>query len=239
MNDRREPPTALVFDVFGTVVDWRSTVVREGQALAAEQGVEVDWPAFADRWRREGYLEPIGRVVRGEEPVTPIDQVLREHLGRLAGELGFAGVGAQAIDRFSGVWDRLDPWPDARPGLERLAGRYTVSPLSNGTFAGLTRMGRHGHLPWSCIISTELFGTYKPDPRTYLGAARLLGLEPGQVMMVAAHPPDLRAAARQGLRTAFVPRPEEWGPGTSVGTPDEGTDLVAADFLALADALDA
>lgn len=228
-----------MFDVFGTVVDWRSTVVAEGRALAAANGFDIDWPAFADRWRREGYLEPIGRMIRGEQAMGPIDGILRDHLRRLAGEFGFAGVGDAELDRFSGVWDRLDPWADARPGLERLAGRYIVSPLSNGTFAGLTRMGRHGQLPWSCIISAALFDCYKPDPRAYLGAARLLGLEPAQVMMVAAHVPDLRAAARQGLRTAFVARPDEWGPGTDVGTPDPGTDVVVDDFIALADALGA
>lgn len=228
-----------MFDVFGTVVDWRSTVVAEGETLAAAHGLHVDWPAFADRWRREGYLEPIGRMIRGEQPIGPIDGILRDHLSGLAGEYGFAGVGDAELDRFSGVWDRLDPWPDSRPGLERLAGRYIVSPLSNGTFAGLTRMGRHGGLPWSCIISSELFDSYKPDPRVYLGAVGLLGLEPGQVMMVAAHAPDLRAAARQGLQTAFVARPDEWGPGTEVGAPDAGTDLVVDDFVALADALGA
>lgn len=238
MTDR-DGPEALVFDVFGTVVDWRATVVAEGRALAAGLDVAVDWPAFADRWRREGYLKPIGRMVRDGGRWSPIDRILREHLDRLAVEFGFAGVGADALDRFAGVWDRLEPWPDARPGLERLAARFIVSPLSNGTFAGLTRMGRHGHLPWSCVISTELFDTFKPDPRSYLGAARLLGLEPGRVMMVAAHPPDLAAAAGQGLRTAFVPRPREWGAGTDIGTAPEGTDLVAADFLALADALGA
>ena len=202
---------ALVFDVFGTVVDWRAAVISEGRALSDEHGLEVDWPSFADRWRREGYLGPIQEMVAGGRPWAPIDTVLRDHLDRLAGDYGFAGVGTVALDRLAGVWERLDPWPDAVAGLDRLRARYVIGPLSNATFGALTRMARRAGLGWDCIIATELFGTYKPDPRTYLGAAGLLRLPPERVMLVAAHPNDLDAARSCGLRSAYVPRPLEWG----------------------------
>lgn len=229
---------ALVFDVFGTVVDWRSSIIAEGEALGATHGLDVDWRAFADQWRREGYLEPIAQMVAGEAPWAPIDDLLRQHGRRLAGQHGFGQIGDAELDRLTSVWERLVPWPDAVAGLEQLRARWLVSPLSNGSFAGLTRMARRAGLRWDCIIATELFRTYKPDPRTYLGAAELLGLAPGQVMLVAAHPGDLRAARAAGLRTAYVPRPLEWGPG---GPPPEemDADVVAPDFPALAGALGA
>jgi 2-haloacid dehalogenase len=220
--------SALLFDVFGTVVDWRSSVIAAGSAVAAD----VDWPGCADQWRRQGYLEPIGRMVRGEEPWAPIDGVMRAQLDVLADRFGFASVGADALDDLALVWERLDPWPDVQPGLARLKSRYPIGPLSNGSFGGLTRMGRYGGLGWDFIISTELFQSYKPDPKTYLGAAALLGLEPSEVMLVAAHPLDLQAAAGCGLGTAYVPRPQEWGPGGQVAP--GRFDVVASDFIDLA-----
>ena len=229
---------AVLFDVFGTVVDWRSAVVAEGVALADAYSLDVDWPSFADRWRREGYLDPIGRMVRREEPWAPIDTVLRDHLGRLAIEHGFAGVPSDALDELSLVWERLEPWPDVLCGLDRLRRHYTVGTLSNGTFAGLTRMARQAGLHWDCIIASELFGTYKTDPRVYREAATLLDTAPERIMLVAAHPSDLLAASRCGFQTAYVARPLEWGEQVMSADPVDA-DVVVGDFVALAKALGA
>lgn len=229
----------MLFDVFGTVVDWRSSVIAEGERLAGRHGLHVDWSAVADGWRREGYLRPISEIVAGRRPWEPIAAVMRRHLDRLAAEHGFSHVGTEALDAFSTVWDRLIPWPDAVAGLERLRGRYVVGTLSNGGFGSLTRMARHAGLPWDCVLSAELFGAYKPDRRVYEGAARLLDLAPERLMLVAAHPSDLDAARACGLRTGYVPRPLEWGPGTPPPPAGGGFDVVAGDFEGLAGALGA
>jgi 2-haloacid dehalogenase len=229
---------ALLFDVFGTVVDWRGSVIRAGAALSGRTGAEVDWPAFADRWRREGYLAPIGRIVAGEEPWRDVDSLLQAQFDVLASEAGFLDLPADELATLRSVWHCLDPWDDSVEGLRRLRRSFVVAPLSNGGFSMLTTMGKQAGLPWDCIISTELFGTYKPDPAAYRGGAALLGLPEERVMLVAAHVGDLRAAQRAGLRAAYVPRPLEWGPDAPA--PDEGDasfDLVAADFSDLADAL--
>ncbi len=228
---------ALVFDVFGTVVDWRGSVIREGEALSRAKGLTVDWPRFADEWRREGYGDAIARIRRGEAPFELADALHRRKLGELLARHGIVGLSDAEVDHFNHVWHRLQPWPDSVPGLARLKTRYVVAPLSNGNFALLTNMARHAGLPWDCILSAELFGAYKTDPATYLGAARLLGLEPGQVVMVAAHSPDLRAAQALGLPTVFVSRPFEHGPDGRAAPPDGSFDLVVNSFLELADKL--
>jgi len=223
---------ALLFDVFGTVVDWRSGVVEE--ALRTVGPRDIDWGEFADRWRIEGYLEPIGEIVAGQRPYADVEFFLRQSLIEILGRHAIT-LGADDLDRLASVWRRLDPWPDAIEGLERLRRDFVIAPLSNGSFALLTSMAKRAGLPWDCIVSTELFCTYKPDPATYLGAARLLGLSPSEVMLVAAHPSDLRAAAQSGFRTAYVARPLEWGPAAPrPAPPDPGFDLCVADFLALA-----
>jgi len=226
---------ALVFDVFGTVVDWRSTVIQEGEALARETGVKVDWPRFADEWRRDGYIAGMERIRRGELPWMKVDRLHRRKLDELLVEHGVTGLTEAQIASFNRVWHRLLPWPDAVAGLSRLRERYTIAPLSNGDVALLTNLAKARKLPWDCILSSELFRTFKPDPRVYLGAADLLDQPPSAVMMVAAHVGDLRAARSVGLRTAFVPRPLEWGPGGHVEpSPDPSFDVVATDFVDLA-----
>jgi len=221
-----EAVEALVFDVFGTVVDWRSSVVHAVEAT----GLDGDAGAFADAWRREGYLHPLVEVVTGTRPWEPMEALMRACLDDLAPRFGVRGD----LDELTGVWRRLDPWPDAAAGLARLAERRTVSTLSNGGFAQLTAIGRHGGLPWDCVISTDLFRSFKPDPACYLGACELLELAPAAVMLVAAHPADLRGAAGAGLRTAYVPRPLEWGPDGPQPEQTDEFDVVAADFLELA-----
>lgn len=239
---------ALAFDVFGTVVDWRGSIVREGRALSRRKGLEVDWGALADRWRA-GYRPAMDRIRSGAAPWATIDEVHRSILEELLDEFGLGELRQDEIDELNRAWHRLAPWPDAVSGLLRLRERFILSTLSNGNVALLTRMAKNAGLPWDVILSAELAGTYKPDPAVYRTAADLLDLPPERILMVAAHPGDLRAAARVGFRTAWVPRPLEHGvpsgdgapisSGTKArGTKEEGTedafDLTAADFLDLA-----
>lgn len=228
---------ALTFDVFGTVVDWRGTIIREGEQLGSAKGIDVDWADFADRWRA-GYAPAMSRVRNGELPWTRIDVLHRMILDGLLDDFGITGLSEDEKDDWNRVWHRLAPWPDSVAGLTRLRQRFIVATLSNGNVALLTNMARHAGLPWDCILSAELMRHYKPDPETYLGAADLLGLRPEEVMMVAAHKGDLRSAQAVGLRTAFVARPHEFGPGVDVDvTPEPDFDLNAADIEDLASKL--
>jgi 2-haloacid dehalogenase len=229
---------ALIFDVFGTVVDWRSTIIREGEVLDRKKDLDVDWAAFADAWRGR-YAPSMYRVRNGEIPWTNLDALHRASLEELLDEFGVESLSEEEKDHFNRVWHRLDPWPDAVGGLTRLKERYVVSPLSNGNVALLVNMAKRAELPWDLILSAELVRHYKPDPETYLMAPELLSLRPNQVMMVAAHVHDLRAARENGLRTAYVPRPLEFGPGGDAEPPDPSFDLVASDFIELAEKLGA
>jgi len=225
---------ALCFDIFGTVVDWRTSIVREGQLLQQRLGLPPqDWGAFADDWRA-GYQPAMHEVRTGALPWTDIDGLHRRILDRIRAARGLVLAEADAA-QFNRVWHRLIPWPDSVAGLYRLKQRFTITSLSNGNVALLVNMAKHAGLPWDTVLSAELFQHYKPDPEVYLGAARLLGLQPAQVMMVAAHPSDLRAAAACGLRTAYVPRPLERGPAGPMEAWTKGEfDVVAPDFGALA-----
>ena len=226
---------ALVFDVFGTVVDWRGSVIREGEALGRRLGLAVDWERFADEWRRVGYRDAIARVRRGDLPWMNADALHRRQLDAQLQAYGIAGLAEAEIDHFNRVWHRLDPWPDSVPGLTRLRHRFVLSPLSNGSFALLTNMAKRAAIPWDCILSTELVRAYKPDAAAYAMAHTLLNLAPHEVMLVAAHAGDLRAARACGLRTGYVPRPLEHGPdGPQEPEPDAAFDVVATDFEALA-----
>lgn len=229
---------ALAFDVFGTVVDWRSTIAREGEALNEEKGLDVDWATFADAWRSR-YAPSMDRVRRGEIPWTNLDALHRASLDELLTEFGVEGPSEAEKDHLNKVWHRLEPWPDAVEGLTRLKSRYVITPLSNGNVALLTNMAKRAGLPWDLVLSAELVRHYKPDPETYLMVPDLLDLHPEQVMMVAAHPDDLRAARDNRLRTAYVPRPLEFGPGKEEEPPDPSFDLVADNFLDLAEKLGA
>jgi 2-haloacid dehalogenase len=225
---------ALAFDVFGTVVDWRGSIIREGRALGRAKGLDVDWAAFADDWRA-GYRPSMDRVRRGELPWTDLDTLHRMVLDRILAQFRIRGLNAADKAHLNRVWHRLRPWPDAVAGLARLKRRFVIATLSNGNVALLTNMAKHAGLPWDCILSGELFRHYKPDPEVYRGAAELLGLAPREVMMVAAHKGDLRAAQGAGMRTGFVPRPLERGAGRKVDlAPEPWIDVTAADFNDLA-----
>ena len=234
------PIRAIVFDVFGTVVDWRGSIVREGEAMSAAKGWHVDWPAFADAWRA-GYQPAMQRVRSGEIAPATVDQLHRGILDALLPRFGLAGLDDVERDTLNRAWHRLDPWPDVVAGLARLKRRYTIATLSNGNVSLLVDMAKRARLPWDCVLSAEMFGRFKPDPEVYRGAARMLDVAPGELLMVAAHPSDLAGAARAGLRTAYVPRPLEYGAdgGLRDAPGDRVFDIVAPDFGALAERLGA
>jgi 2-haloacid dehalogenase len=224
---------ALVFDVFGTVVDWRSGVARE---VARLLGPDVDAEGFADAWR-ERYVPSMDRVRRGQQPWTVLDELHRASLDELLPEFGVDGADEPTRAELVLAWHRLDPWPDSVAGLTRLKTRYVIASLSNGNVSLLVDMARHGGLPWDTVLSAELFEHYKPDPEVYDGAARLLGLPPQRVLMVAAHGYDLVAARERGLRTAYVYRPREFGPAGDPEPTDPAADLSVDSLTALAAAL--
>ncbi len=232
---------ALVFDVFGTVVDWRSSVIEESAAFGARHGIDADWPAFADEWRNAGYTGGMKRVASGELPWIKVDELHRMKLDEMLSDLGATGVPEEDIHHLSYVWHRLRPWPDTPEGLDRLRTKYTVASLSNGNVSLLADMAKNGGFRWDCVLSAELAHAYKPHPKAYETAADLLSLPTERVMMVAAHKSDLEAARATGMRAALIRRPDEFGPENPAPdlTPDSPSgvpyDYVADGFLDLAD----
>jgi 2-haloacid dehalogenase len=227
-------PAAIVFDTFGTVVDWRSSLIADLTAYGAERGITADWPALVDAWR-QAYAPSMNRVRTGEIPWTKLDDLHRASLDRLVAEHGIAGLTEDDLRHINLGWHRLLPWPDSVPGLTRLKRRFIIGPLSNGNVSLLTNMAKFAGLPWDMVFGSDLFGHFKPDSGTYLGVGRLLDLPPGRVMMAAAHNGDLAAAQKLGLMTAFFPRPTEYGPLQSRDYEAEGTwDVVARDIEDLA-----
>jgi 2-haloacid dehalogenase len=236
-NSNRFGVKALTFDVFGTVVDWRGSIIREGNQWSQSRGLQVDRAKFADRWRA-GYSPSMDKVRKGSLPWMKLDELHRLTLEDLLAEFNIAGLSEEEKNDWNCVWHRLTPWPDAVEGLTRLRKKFVVSTLSNGNVSLLVDMAKFGGLPWDMVLSAELFHHYKPDREVYVGAADLLGCEPAEVMMVAAHPNDLKAAHACGLRTAFVPRPLEYGaPKEAASAIGEPFDVTARDFLELADKL--
>jgi 2-haloacid dehalogenase len=230
---------ALTFDVFGTVVDWREGIIREGRALGAAKGLDVDWARFADAWRGR-YQPALSEVREGRRPWTRLDELHRESLVRLLAEFDIAGLSEAEIDAFSHAWHRLDPWPDSVEGLTRLKHRFVLATLSNGNVALMVDMAKRAGLPWDAILGAEVARHYKPQPEAYLTTADLLGLAPAQCLMVAAHHSDLVAARGCGFRTAYVHRPREFGAQPKDDLPAEhGHDVVVADFVELANRLGA
>ena len=231
---------ALGFDVFGTVVDWREGIARALEPFLRAHGRDDDPRAVADAWRAR-YQPAMDVVRRGERAWVPLSTINRENLENVLGDLGIdlARIDPEAIAHLARAWERLDPWPDAVAGLERLRRRFTIVTLSNGDVATMAALARFGGLPWDGILGAESTRSYKPDPHTYLGTADALGLAPGECAMVAAHDYDLVAARGCGFGTIFVPRPREYGPAqtTDLG-PTATWDVVATDLVDLAEHLE-
>lgn len=226
---------AVTFDVFGTLVDWRTGVIDAGRELHGRTGIDTDWARFADAWRG-GYEPAMEEVRSGRRPWVPIDVLHREILDRLLAERGL-GIEEDDRRRLNHAWHRLPAWPDVREGLERLRGRFRVCALSNGNVLLLEDLASYNRLRFDRILSAEHARTYKPAPAVYTTAAARLSLPPERILMVAAHDDDLRGARAVGFRTAFLPRPQEWGPNGNAEAPAAPHDLTAADCIALAETL--
>ena len=230
---------AIVFDTFGTVSDWRGSITRMGEALARKKGVTgVDWEAFARAWRA-GYRPGLKAVIAGKRPWTPVDVIHRERLEEILPQFGLDGVFSEDekadINLF---WHRIDPWPDSIPGLLRLKKKFLIGPLSNGSLMLLTSMAKRAGIPWDFVLSSDMHKAYKRDPEVYRNAIRLLGLEPGEVMMGAAHNDDLQAARAEGMATAYINRPTEYGADQVKDfKAEDDFDVVAESMEEVADAL--
>jgi 2-haloacid dehalogenase len=232
---------ALVFDVFGTVVDWRGSVIAECAARGKARYPSIDWALFADRWRK-GYQPAMQKVRKGDIPWTRLDDLHRMILDDLLTQFKIEGLTEDEKVAWSHVWRRLQPWPDSVEGLTRLKKRYLIAPMSNGNIALMANLAKFGGLPWDAILGAELVKHYKPDPETYLSAPYFLDVKPEEVMMCAAHRSDLQAARSQGLRTAFIYRPDEYGDNSAI-TPDRAKagdfDVVSTSIVDLAEQLGA
>lgn len=226
-----------MFDTFGTVVDWRSSIIAECKALAASKGLSFDPEAFADAWR-SGYHPAMDRVRRNERSWANIDVLHRERLDELIEQYGLTGLNEAEKVHFNRAWHRLKPWPDTVSGLTRLKKRYILSTFSNGSFACLVNMAKHAGLPWDCIFSADIVRHFKPDPETYKGVITFLDLQPGELMLVAAHNYDHGHAASHGMRTAYINRPNEYGPNQKKDIKAEGDwDVIVGSMTELADAM--
>lgn len=229
---------ALVFDTFGTVVDWRGSIARLMARAAHAKGIEVDGDAFARAWRA-GYGPGLARVTSGERPFVPVDVIHRERLDEILDQFAIARHFDEA-ERAGMVlwWHRLDPWPDSVPGLRRLAVRHLIGPLSNGSTVLLASIAKRAAIPWDFVMSSDIAGAYKPDPAVYLNCCRGLGLATHQVMMCAAHNADLLAAQSHGMRTAYINRPYEYGIDQTKDFEATGRfDIVTDEIGGIADAL--
>jgi 2-haloacid dehalogenase len=228
---------ALLFDTYGTVVDWRAGVIEALVVLGRSRALTVDWDAFLSDWKTRPIMD---RVNRGELPWMTMETIHRQALAEPLANYGISPLTDREIDNLVQARWRLKPWPDAVPGLTRLKQRYVISPLSNASFIGMVKLAKFAGLPWDCVITAENARCYKPHPEAYRTALSLLGLRTAQVMLVAAHNYDLRAAQAEGLRTAFVPRLTEYGPAQTTDLMPEGDwDVIAKDFLDLATLLGA
>jgi 2-haloacid dehalogenase len=228
---------ALLFDVFGTVVDWRSSIIAELSGFGATKRLGTDWAQFTDDWRSL-YQPAMEEVRSGRRAWTILDVLHRESLEKLLAKHKITGLDEAEKDHLNRIWHRLKPWPDAVSGLMRLKTRYIIGTLSNGNVGLLTRMAKHAALPWDVVLGAETARAYKPLPDAYIASAALLNLEPAQVMLVAAHNNDLAAAAATGMRTAFVARPTEYGPHQKIDLrADRNWDVVADSFPGVADAM--
>jgi len=227
---------ALFFDVFGTLVDWRSSIAREAQAALQPKGVALDWPAFADAWRGE-YQGALEEVRSGRMAFCKLDALHRRNLDITLDKFGVAALDEDAKRNLNLAWHRLDAWPDVAGGLARLKRKYLLAPVSNGNISLMVDLARRNGLPWDAILGAEIAGDYKPKPKVYLAAAAAFDLEPQACMMVAAHSHDLAAAAALGLRTAHLARPDEHGAGRGEAAPTVPVDVAVKSLNELADKL--
>jgi 2-haloacid dehalogenase len=236
MSQNTPPIRALLFDVFGTLVDWRSCIARETRALLSPLGISIDWLQFADAWR--GQYQPIMDEVReGRIPFSKLDQLHRRNLDKVLKDFRLEGLAEQTRVQLNLSWHRLDAWPDVKAGLARLQPKFLLAPCSNGNISLLVDLARRNGFVWDAILGAEIARDYKPKPRVYLSSAASLDCEPAEVMMVAAHSSDLSAAAAVGLRTAFIARPDEHGPGKGESRASVPVDVSATSVLDLADQL--
>lgn len=217
---------ALFFDVFGTLIDWRSGIARESEKVLAPLGYKLDWLAFADAWRGE-YQPGMEDVRAGRIPFSRLDVLHRRNLNRILPRFKIE-AGEQTLAELNLAWHRIDAWPDVAPALSRLKKKFWVAPVSNGNISMMVALARKNHLPWDAVLGAEVAGDYKPKPRVYLASCEAFGLEPAECMMVAAHSYDLSAAAALGLCTAHVARPDEAGPGKGERAPSIEVDIAGS-----------
>ena len=224
---------ALFFDVFGTLVDWRGSVAREAERILGNLGYNLDWPAFADAWRDQ-YQPGMEEVRSGRIPFSKLDVLHRRNLERILPRFGLQNLSDEVLHDLNLAWHRLDAWPDVPAALKRLRQKFRIAPVSNGNISLMVDLARRNDLPWDAILGAEVAGDYKPKPRVYLAACGAFDLAPEQCMMVAAHSNDLAAAAKLGLRTGHIARPNEHGPNTGEAGPTVPVDLAAKDLGELA-----
>ena len=227
---------AMFFDVFGTLVDWRTGVAREADRVLGPLGYALDWTAFADAWRAE-YQPGMEDVRSGRIPFCKLDVLHRHNLERFMPRFGLTGLSETVRQELTLAWHRLDAWPDVPAALKRLRKKFLLAPVSNGNISLMVDLARHNDFPWDAILGAEIAGDYKPKSRVYLAACEAFDLEPAQCMMVAAHSKDLAAAAACGLRTGHIARPGEYGPGTGERTPTVPVDYAGTDLADLASKL--
>ena len=228
-----EEVKALVFDVFGTLVDWRGGVARESQSVLAPRGYKLDWIAFADAWRAE-YQPAMEEVRSGKLPYVKLDIIHRRMLDRIRPRFGLQGLDEATLQQLNLAWHKLDAWPDTTAALYRLRKRYLLAPCSNGNIALMADLARHNDFRWDAILGSEIARDYKPKPVVYLATAEAFNLQPAQVMMVAAHSNDLEAAGQVGLRTGHIARPDEYGPSTGETGPTVRVDIHGSSLADLA-----
>ena len=229
-------PKALFFDVFGTLVDWRSSIAREAQAVLGPLGHSLDWLAFADAWRGE-YQPAMDEIRSGRQPFSKLDALHRRNLEKILPRFKVAGLPEHTMRHLNLAWHRLDGWPDSAPGLARLKRQCMIAPVSNGNISLMVALARRNNFPWDAILGSEIAGDFKPKPRVYLAACEALDLPPGDCMMVAAHSSDLTSAAKNGLRTGHIARPNEHGPGQGEAAPTVPVDVAGANLENLASKL--
>jgi 2-haloacid dehalogenase len=217
---------ALLFDVFGTLTDWRASIAREGRAVLEPLGHRLDWLAFADAWRGE-YQPAMEEIRSGRAPFVKLDVLHRKNLERILPRFGISGLPEETARQLNLAWHRLDAWPDVAPGMVRLKTRFRLAPCSNGNISIMVDIARRNGMPWDAILGAEVAGDFKPKPRVYLASAAAFDLAPDECMMVAAHSSDLKAAAALGLATAHIARPDEHGPGTGETAPKVAVDYAA------------